>query len=33
VRIHTVGIKCDRACEEALAAEEKERAAQGRVIP
>jgi Mg-chelatase subunit ChlD len=33
VRIHTIGIKCDRSCEEALAAEEKERAQQGRVIP
>ncbi|HUQ04540.1 MAG TPA: vWA domain-containing protein [Kofleriaceae bacterium] len=33
VRIHTVGIKCDRSCEDALAAEERERAQQGRVIP
>lgn len=33
VRIHTIGIKCDRECEDALAAEAKERAAQGRVLP
>jgi Mg-chelatase subunit ChlD len=33
VHIHTIGIKCDRSCEEALAAEAKERAQQGRIIP
>lgn len=33
VRIHTIGIRCDRECEDALAVEAKERAAQGRVIP
>lgn len=33
VRIHTIGIKCDRDCEAALAQEAKERAAQGRVLP
>jgi hypothetical protein len=33
VRIHTIGIKCDGDCEAALAAEAKERAAQGRVLP
>ncbi len=33
VHINTIGIKCDRDCEDALAAEAKERAAQGRVLP
>jgi Mg-chelatase subunit ChlD len=33
VHIHTIGIKCDRSCEEALAAEAKERALVGRVLP
>ena len=33
VRIHTIGIKCDRVCEDALAAEARERAQQGRILP
>jgi Mg-chelatase subunit ChlD len=32
VRIHTIGIKCDAECEQALATEAKERAARGRVL-
>lgn len=33
VRIHTIGIRCDATCEDALRKENAERAAQGRVIP
>jgi hypothetical protein len=33
VRIHTIGIRCDADCEEALRNENAEAAARGRVIP
>jgi hypothetical protein len=33
VRIHTIGIRCDATCEEALRTENAEAAARGRVIP
>jgi Mg-chelatase subunit ChlD len=33
VRIHTIGIRCDADCEEALRTENAERAARARVIP
>lgn len=33
VRIHTIGIKCDRTCEEALTRESEERGRQGRLRP
>ncbi len=33
VRIHTIGIKCDASCEEALTSEAAEAASRGRVTP
>lgn len=33
VRIHTIGIKCDKTCEKALARESKARSSRGRLRP
>jgi hypothetical protein len=33
VHIHTIGIKCDRTCEEALTRESEERSRQGKLRP
>jgi hypothetical protein len=33
VRIHTIGIKCDRSCEEALTREAEEAAHRGKILP
>jgi hypothetical protein len=33
VRIHTIGIKCDRSCEQALTREAEEAARRGKLLP